>query len=112
VEKKRKTKSDATGSSVVSSSALADNLLSSQKEHRVSFMGPPRDQQEENAAVVPAIPDKKKGKSVADSFAPDPGTWALPIIACSPPQLWPLSVRKRRRKRKRHQIQSAKSRRS
>jgi hypothetical protein len=76
VEKKRKTESDATGSSVVSSSALADNLLSSQKERRVSFMGPPRDQQEENAAVVPAIPDKKKGKSVADSFAPDPGTWA------------------------------------
>jgi hypothetical protein len=39
-------------------------------------MGPPGDQQEANAAVVPAIPDKKKGKSVADSSARDPGTRA------------------------------------
>ena len=95
-----------TGSSVVSSSALADNLLSSQKECRVSFMGPTGDQQEENAAVVSAIPDKKKGKSVADSSALDP-----PIVACFPPKMWPVSTRKRRKKI-RHQLQSAKSRRS
>ena len=85
MEEKRKTKkSDATVSSVVSSSALADNLLPSQKEPRVSFMGAPGNQQEENAAVVPVIPDKKKRKSVADSSALDPGTQAPSDLSLLP----------------------------
>jgi len=58
-------------------------------------MGPTADQQEENAAVVPAIPDKKKGKSVADYSALDP-----PTVACFPPKMWPVSARKRRKKNK------------
>ncbi len=47
-------------------------------------MGAPGNQQEENAAVVPVIPDKKKRKSVADSSALDPGTQAPSDLSLLP----------------------------